>query len=69
MWILFIGENLRALRFKSSEVFLKCPQVSIKRSHSTHIANNPSFAPETGNIITNITQPLPVVNQMLAVIL
>ena len=25
MWILFTGENLRALRFKSSQVFLKCP--------------------------------------------
>ena len=25
-WILFTGENLRALRFKSSEVFLKRPQ-------------------------------------------
>ena len=26
MWILFTGENLRALRFKSSKVFLKFPQ-------------------------------------------
>ena len=25
MWILFTGKNLRSLRFKSSEVFLKCP--------------------------------------------
>ena len=25
MWILFTGENLRALGFTSSEVFLKCP--------------------------------------------
>ena len=33
------------------------------------ITSNPSFAPETGNVITNITQPLPVVTQRLAVIL
>ena len=29
MWILFTGENLRALRFKSSEVFLKRPPVAL----------------------------------------
>ena len=42
MQILFTGENLRALRFKSSYVVLKCPPDIFVLSHTLNICSHVS---------------------------